>query len=109
VGFALSAAIAGAVGAAMAVRWTYIEPHTAYNPLIGFQTVLIAMVGVPSTLRCPAIAAIALSVLSYVLRLYFPYYYLILLCSLLILSVLFMPRGIAAAQWGKLFGRGASQ
>jgi len=105
IGFALSAAFAGAVGAAMAVRWTYIDPHTAFNPLIGFQTVLIAMVGGASTLRGPVIAAVALSVLSDVLRLNFPYFYLILLGTLLILSVLFMPRGIAAVNWGRFLGR----
>jgi branched-chain amino acid transport system permease protein len=41
-GFALTAAFAGAVGAAMAVRWTYIEPAAVFSPFIGFQTVLIA-------------------------------------------------------------------
>ena len=44
-GFALTAAFAGAVGAAMSVRWTYIDPHTVFNPFIGFQTVLIALIG----------------------------------------------------------------
>ena len=31
-GFALTAAFAGAVGAAMSVRWTYIDPATVFNP-----------------------------------------------------------------------------
>ena len=44
-GFAMTAAFAGAVGAAMSVRWTYIDPHTVFNPFIGFQTVLIALIG----------------------------------------------------------------
>jgi branched-chain amino acid transport system permease protein len=38
--FALSAFFAGALGAAMAVRWTYIDPPTVFNPFIGFQSVL---------------------------------------------------------------------
>jgi len=42
-GFALSAFFAGALGAAMAMRWTYIDPPTVFNPFIGFQTVLIAV------------------------------------------------------------------
>jgi len=63
------------------------------------------MVGGASTLRGPVLAAVALSVLSDVLRLNFPYFYLILLGTLLILSVLFMPRGIAAVEWGRLLGR----
>lgn len=108
IGFALSAAFAGAIGAAMAVRWTYIDPHGAFNPFIGFQTVLIAMVGGAATLYGPLIAAIALSVLSDVLRLNFPYAYLILLGLLLILSVLFMPRGIAGIEWKRLCRRRAA-
>lgn len=105
IGFALSAWFAGAVGAAMAVRWTYIDPHSAFNPLIGFQTVLIAMIGGATTLRGPVIAAIALSLLSDALRLNLPYAYLILLGVLLILCVLFLPGGIASINWTRLIGK----
>ena len=51
--FALSAFFAGALGAAMAMRWTYIDPPTVFNPFIGFQTVLIAMVGGAHTIIGP--------------------------------------------------------
>ena len=100
-GFALSAWFAGAVGAAMAVRWTYIDPHSAFNPLIGFQTVLIAMIGGATTWRGPVIAAIGLSLLSDALRLNFPHAYLIILGVLLIVCVLFIPGGIASIRWRK--------
>jgi hypothetical protein len=56
-GFALTAAFAGAVGAAMSVRWTYIDPATVFNPFIGFQTVLIALIGGAATLWGPLLAA----------------------------------------------------
>lgn len=68
----------------MAVRWTCIDPHCAFNPLIGFQTVLIAMIGGATTWRRPVIAAIALSLLSDTLRLNLPYAHLILLGVLLV-------------------------
>jgi branched-chain amino acid transport system permease protein len=105
IGFALSAWFAGAVGAAMAVRWTYIDPHSAFTPLIGFQTVLIAMIGGATTWRGPVIAAVVLSLLSDALRLSLPYAYLIILGVLLIVCVLFIPDGIASIKWGALFGR----
>ena len=35
--FALTAAFAGAVGAAMSVRWTYIDLATVFNPLHRFS------------------------------------------------------------------------
>jgi len=95
-GFALTAAIAGAVGAAMSVRWTYIDPHTVFNPFIGFQTVLIALIGGAMTLWGPLIAAIVFSVLAETLRLQVPQVYMMSLGLLLILSVLYLPGGLAS-------------
>jgi branched-chain amino acid transport system permease protein len=43
--FALSAALMGATGAAMAPRWTYLDPHIAFNPLISFQVIIMALLG----------------------------------------------------------------
>ena len=99
-GFAMTAAVAGAVGAAMAVRWTYIDPHTAFNPFIGFQTVLIALIGGAVTLWGPLIAAIVFSVLAETLRLQAPQVYMMSLGLLLILSVLYLPGGLASLRWG---------
>ncbi len=95
-GFALAAFFAGALGAAMAVRWTYIEPASVFSPFIGFQTVLIAMIGGAQTLIGPIVSAIVFSVLTEFLRLQFPYAYLITLGFLLILLVLYLPGGMAS-------------
>jgi len=98
-GFALTAGFAGAVGAAMAVRWTYIDPHTVFNHFIGFQTVLITLIGGVMTLWGPLLAAIIFSVLAESLRLQFPQIYLMSLGLLLILSVLYLPGGLASLRW----------
>ncbi|MDP2451971.1 MAG: branched-chain amino acid ABC transporter permease [Polaromonas sp.] len=103
-GFAMTAAFAGAVGAAMAVRWTYIDPHTVFNPFIGFQTVLIALIGGAVTLWGPLIAAIVFSVLAETLRLQAPQVYMMSLGLLLILSVLYLPGGLASLRWGTFSG-----
>jgi branched-chain amino acid transport system permease protein len=95
-GFALSAFFAGAVGAAIAVRWTYIDPTAVFNPFIGFQTVLIAMVGGAHTLIGPLVSSVVFSLLTEFLRLQFPYLFLILLGTLLILLVLYLPGGLAS-------------
>jgi branched-chain amino acid transport system permease protein len=94
-GFALSASFAGGVGAAMAVRWTYIDPAAVFNPFIGLHTVLIAIVGGAASLGGPLVAAIAFSLLAEFLRLQFPYVYLIALGLLLIIAVLYLPHGLA--------------
>jgi branched-chain amino acid transport system permease protein len=95
-GFALSAFFAGAMGAAMAVRWTYIDPPAVFNPFIGFQTVLIAMVGGAATLGGPIVSAVVFSLFTEFLRLRFPYAYLIILGALLIVFVLYLPGGFAS-------------
>lgn len=94
--FALYAAIAGAVGAAVAVRWSYVDPPAVFNPYISFQTVLIVMVGGAGSLAGPVIAAIAFSLLAEFLRLEFPYVYMIILGFLLLVFVLYVPNGLAA-------------
>jgi branched-chain amino acid transport system permease protein len=58
------------------VRWTYIDPHTVFNPFIGFQTVLIALIGGATTLWGPLIAAIVFSLLAETLRLQVPQLYM---------------------------------
>ena len=104
-GFALTAAFAGAMGAAMSVRWTYIDPATVFNPFIGFQTVLIALIGGAATLWGPLIAAVVFSLLAETLRLQLPQLYMMTLGLLLILCVLYLPGGLASlrratfAQW----------
>jgi branched-chain amino acid transport system permease protein len=101
-GFALSGAFAGAVGAAMAVRWTYIDPASVFNPFIGLHTVLIAMVGGAASLSGPLLAAVVFSLLAEFLRLQFPYVYLVLLGLSLIVAVLYLPRGLAGLWAGRV-------
>jgi branched-chain amino acid transport system permease protein len=101
-GFALTAAFAGAVGAAMSVRWTYIDPATVFNPFIGFQTVLIALIGGAATLWGPLMAAVVFSLLAETLRLQVPQAYMMALGILLILSVLYLPGGLASLRWSTL-------
>ena len=85
--------------AAMAVRWTYIEPHGVFNPFIGFQTVLIALVGGAATLWGPVAAAIVFTLVSEALRLQLPQVYMMALGLLLILCVIYLPNGLASLRW----------
>lgn len=94
-GYALSAFFAGALGAAIAVRWTYLDPATVFNPFIGFQTVLIAMVGGAHSIAGVLASSFIFSLLTEFLRLRFPYAFLIILGLTLILLVLYLPGGLA--------------
>jgi branched-chain amino acid transport system permease protein len=88
----------------MSVRWTYIDPGTVFNPFIGFQTVLIALIGGAATLWGPLIAAVVFSLLAETLRLQAPQVYMMSLGLLLILCVLYLPGGLASLRWATFTG-----
>lgn len=91
--FALSAAFMGAAGAAMAPRWTYVDPQV-FNPLVSFQTVIMAMVGGAATLAGPVLGALFIGLASEVLLLRFRYVYMLALGLVLIAVVVLFPRGL---------------
>jgi len=97
--FALSAAFMGAVGAAMAPRWTYVDPQI-FNPLVSFQTVIMAMLGGTATIAGPIAGAIFIGLASEILLLKFRYLYMLALGLVLIAAAILFPRGL-----GELGGR----
>lgn len=92
--FALSAAFMGAVGGAMAPRWTYIDPQV-FNPLVSFQTVIMALLGGPATVAGPVVGAVFLGLVSEILLVKFRYLYMLSLGLVLIVVVLALPGGLA--------------
>jgi branched-chain amino acid transport system permease protein len=92
--FALSAAFMGAVGGAMAPRWTYLDPQV-FNPLVSFQTVIMALLGGAGTVIGPVLGAVFLGLLSETLLIQFRYLYMLSLGLVLIVVVLVLPRGLA--------------
>jgi branched-chain amino acid transport system permease protein len=92
--FALSAAFMGATGGAMAPRWTYLDPQV-FNPLVSFQTVIMALLGGATTVIGPVLGAVFLGLLSETLLIRFRYFYMLSLGLVLIVVVLLLPRGFA--------------
>jgi branched-chain amino acid transport system permease protein len=92
--FALSAAFMGAAGAAMAPRWTYLDPQV-FNPLVSFQTVIMALVGGAATVVGPVVGAVFLGLVSELFLLRFRYVYMLALGLTLIAAVLLFPSGLA--------------
>jgi branched-chain amino acid transport system permease protein len=93
--FALSAAFMGAAGAAMAPRWTYLDPQV-FSPLVSFQTVIMALVGGATSVAGPVLGAAFIGLASELLLLQFRYVYMLALGLTLIAVVLFFPQGLAA-------------
>jgi branched-chain amino acid transport system permease protein len=92
--FAISAFFMGAAGAIMATRWTYIDPYIAFNWFFSFTTVLMAIFGGISSFFGPILGAVIFSYLEELLLTKFPYYYMLVFGIILVVTVVFLPRGL---------------
>lgn len=92
--FAISAAIMALTGAIMAPRWTYIDPAIAFNPMISFQVVIMALLGGAGALFGPMLGAIPMVLLFDFLTANFPNAFSVLLGLAFIIIVYFVPRGV---------------
>jgi len=101
--FAISAFFMGAAGVIMATRWTYIDPKIAFDPLFSFMPVLMAIFGGTGQLYGPVFGAALFAYLDEILITKFPYYYMLLFGSILIVVILFLPHGMVGLvqKWTK--------
>jgi len=101
--FAISAFFMGASGAIMATRWTYIDPRIAFDPLFSFMPVLMAIFGGTGQLYGPIFGAAIFAYLEEILITKFPYYYMLLFGTILIIVIMFLPHGLVGLvqKWRK--------
>jgi branched-chain amino acid transport system permease protein len=92
--FAASAFFMGAAGTIMATRWTYIDPSIAFNPLFSFMPVLMAIFGGIGQLYGPVLGATIFALVEEILTTQFPYYYMLLFGTILVVVILFLPQGL---------------
>lgn len=93
--FAISAAFMALTGAIMAPRWTYLDPTIAFNPVVSFQVLIMALLGGAHRLWGPLLGVIPLTILFEVLGANFPNYFSILLGLVFMLIVYGVPNGVA--------------
>ena len=92
--FVVSAMFMTLTGALMAPRFGFINPNFAFNPLVSFQVVIMAILGGLQRLWGPVLGVIPLIVLSELLQTEFPFWYSILLGLVFMVIVYFLPRGV---------------
>jgi branched-chain amino acid transport system permease protein len=92
--FAVSAVMMTLTGAVMAPRWTYIDPTIAFNPMLSFQVVIMALLGGAGALFGPLLGVIPLVFLFELLSANFPNYFSILLGVTFMIIVYGLPRGM---------------
>lgn len=101
--FAISAFFMGATGAIMATKWKYIDPRIAFDPLLSFLPVLMAIFGGTGQLFGPVLGGAIFAYLEEILTTKFPYYYMLLFGTILIVVILFLPHGMVGLvqKWRK--------
>ena len=92
--FVVSATFMTVVGAVMAPRWTYIDPSIAFNPIISFQVLIMALLGGAARLYGPILGVVPLAILFEILQANFPNSFSILLGLTFLVIVYFVPNGV---------------
>jgi branched-chain amino acid transport system permease protein len=92
--FVVSSVFMTLTGAVMAPRFGYINPNIAFNPLISFQVVIMALLGGMQRPWGPLLGVVPLILLSQVLQVRFPFWYSVVLGLVFMAIVYMLPRGI---------------
>ena len=92
--FAISAIFMGAAGAIMAPSLIYIDPFIAFNMRYSFMPILMAVFGGMGQFYGPAIGAAVFAYTERILRLEYPYHYMLTFGIILIVVIVFLPGGL---------------
>lgn len=92
--FAISSFFMGLVGAIFALRLNYINPKGGFDFTYSLMPAIMAMLGGAGTSYGPLLGVTVLSVVTEYLLIQFKAYYLIILGLIMIILVLFTPRGL---------------
>jgi branched-chain amino acid transport system permease protein len=92
--FVVSGMIIGAVGAMMAPRYSYITPTGAFNSMISFQVVIMALLGGVHRLWGPLLGVIPFTILFDQVSSRFPNHTSLVVGIAFIVIVYLLPRGV---------------
>jgi branched-chain amino acid transport system permease protein len=93
--FAVSATFMGAAGVVMATKWTYVDPGVAFNLMISFTPVLMAIFGGMGNIYGPVIGAVLFAYIQEVLTTGdLKNYYMLIFGTILVATILFLPNGL---------------
>ncbi|MEM3486531.1 MAG: branched-chain amino acid ABC transporter permease, partial [Candidatus Methanomethyliaceae archaeon] len=99
VALCMSATFIGVAGAISIQRFYYIDPYVAFSLRNTFEPVIMAIVGGAGTFLGPVFGAITIGCASELFVTRFPLYYQLFLGLLLVLFVVFAPKGITGTDW----------
>jgi branched-chain amino acid transport system permease protein len=92
--FTISGAFIGAVGAILAPRYSYITSPAAFNPMISFQVVIMALLGGTNRLWGPLLGVIPFTILFDQISARFPNHTSLVIGIAFMAIVYLLPRGV---------------
>jgi branched-chain amino acid transport system permease protein len=101
--FSISCLFMGMTGAIMATKWSYIDPNSAFNPVLSFTPVLMSLFGGAGQIYGPVLGAGILTFISEILLSRFPYHYALIYGMIFIVVIIFLPSGLVGLfkKWQK--------
>lgn len=92
--FMVSGAFIGVVGAVLAPRFSYVQPPSAFSPMISFQVVIMALLGGTKRLWGPLVGVIPFTILFDQITAYFPNHTSLVMGIAFMAIVYLVPTGI---------------
>lgn len=92
--FMISGAVVGIAGAIMAPRYSYIEPQAAFNPMISFLVVIMALLGGTGRLWGPLVGVVPFTILMEIISARFPNHTAIVVGIAFLAIVFLLPHGV---------------
>jgi branched-chain amino acid transport system permease protein len=112
--FMISGAFIAVAGAITAPRYIYIEPPSAFNPMISFLVVIMALLGGTKRLWGPLVGVIPFTIVMDFISANFPNHTMIVVGLAFLAIVYLIPQGVtglleqAQARWKKRSGSAAA-
>ena len=95
--FVLSAMLIGPAGAMIAWYWSYIDPYMAFDLLVSFEMVVMAVFGGAGTVFGPVLGAVLMSVVKEGLSTSIPQFHTIIFGVLVLVLIIWYPGGVIQA------------
>lgn len=95
--FVLSALPIGLTGAMIAWYWSYVNPFTAFDLLLSFEMLVMAVFGGVGTVVGPVLGAVVMSVVKTTLATSIPQFYTIVFGALVVVLMIWCPGGMIQA------------
>ena len=92
--FTLSALFSGLVGGMIAWYWSYIDPYMAFDLIVSFEMVVMAVFGGIGTIWGPVLGSLIMSSIKEILSTTMPYFHTIIFGALVTILVIWCPGGM---------------